>query len=266
VRLVVESRPESVTLVRSMLAAFAEAAAIDEGHHNALRTSISEASNNVVVHAYPDTGPLSVALASWDSCVDVLVEDHGGGIHRVIPSNDRMGLGMAVISSLADRAEFSHGPEGGTQVHLVFGQGQAATLGRKAPDHLPEPDALTGDVVVSVEPGALLGPVLGRLSRAVAAQSHFPVNVIPLLSDVTDALADIVNSLIDVDADAVHFSISPSPHRQRLCIGPLPAGTAQSAADELDPRALGDLVDDVTVEDREGGDFICVSVVDGSGR
>jgi serine/threonine-protein kinase RsbW len=52
VRLRLESRPQTLTIVRGMLGGVAELLAIDPELLDDLKTSVSEACNNVVLHAY----------------------------------------------------------------------------------------------------------------------------------------------------------------------------------------------------------------------
>lgn len=267
--LALNSRPESVTLARSMVAGFAEGTGLNEPLLNALRTAISEASNNVVLHAYDGVpGPLSVSMAIVPEGVDVLVEDRGGGIRKIVPSANRIGLGMAVISSLADRAEFGRRPGGGTEVRLLFHRrdGTAPTDVRFEHDeHLDPPPALPGDVVAAVSPAPLLPHVLGRLSRAVAAQSHFRVSRISELRAITDAIAAYAEH--HTEPGPVWFSLDASSRRLELSIGPLDqAGTAPAAGDSAGRLArLAALVDDMAVGHSGGHDFLRVVVVDDRG-
>ena len=52
VRLRLESRPQTLTIVRGMLGGVAELLSIDPELLDDLKTSVSEACNNVVLHAY----------------------------------------------------------------------------------------------------------------------------------------------------------------------------------------------------------------------
>jgi anti-sigma regulatory factor (Ser/Thr protein kinase) len=121
VRLELDSRPESVTLVRGMLVGIGEELALEAELLDDLKTAVSEACNNVVMHAYGDAvGPMTVDFELEGGQIEVSVRDHGGGIRGVSASHDRMGVGLAVISALADRSEFVNLPEGGTEVRMSF--------------------------------------------------------------------------------------------------------------------------------------------------
>jgi len=110
-----------VTLARSVLGAVGDALTLDTELLDDLRTAVSEACNDVVLHAYEaEPGPLIMTLAAAPAGVEVLVRDRGTGIHQVSPRDDRMGVGLPVISALADRTEFRSNPDGGTDVRMLF--------------------------------------------------------------------------------------------------------------------------------------------------
>ena len=78
--------------------------------------------------------------------MEISVRDRGGGIRGVSASHDRMGVGLAVISALADRSEFVNPPEGGTEVRMSFtGRGTKPALERAEAHDWPKD--LDGDVV-----------------------------------------------------------------------------------------------------------------------
>src|ERR1700738_4907038 len=114
VSLELDSHPGCVTLVRAMLSATSETLGFEPELLDDLKTAVSEACNNVVVHAYDGAaGPLSVALEVQDDTVEVVVRDHGKGIQQLTPSEERMGVGLAVMSALCDRVEFTGSSDGG---------------------------------------------------------------------------------------------------------------------------------------------------------
>jgi hypothetical protein len=163
-----------------MLAGVAESLAFDSELLDDLKTAVSEACNNVVLHAYGgEPGPLLVELMVSEVYVEVMVRDLGSGI-QYVASDDRMGVGLAVISALAARAEFLSVPGGGTEVRMSFsraGPGRQG-LGRAVESEPGEepPIRLSGDVVLTVTPVSLLTGSLGRLARAVAAGARFSLD------------------------------------------------------------------------------------------
>jgi serine/threonine-protein kinase RsbW len=220
VRLDVESRPESLTLVRSLLGAVGDTLLLDPEFMDDLRTAVSEACNNVVLHAYElGAGPLTVSLLATPEGVQVLVRDSGAGMRRVSPRADRMGVGLAVMGALAERMELRTNPGGGTDVRMWFTHADvdldAFSENQK---WIPEPAPLSGDIVVSVKPVSLLAPVLARLTRAAAAQSRFTTDGIAEIAAVTDAVAAYAAEVSS--GDPVDFALSTTTRRLELTAGP----------------------------------------------
>jgi anti-sigma regulatory factor (Ser/Thr protein kinase) len=257
-----------VTLVRSVLAGLGDALALDPELLDDVKTAISEACNNVVLHAYGDEpGPLLVELAIGRDRVEALVRDHGRGINQVAASEDRMGVGLAVISALATRAEFLSEPGGGTTVKMSFAGG-GALLERAdvSLDTAAAPAQLSGDVVATVAPVTLLAGVLGRAARATAARAHFTVDRFSDLALVTDALGKHAEQ--SADGAPIGFSIRSEPRRLELTVGPLRAGTGArlSAGDGARDQTttIGLLADDLSVEPAGSHELLRVVVTDRS--
>ena len=81
VRIVVSSRPENVAIVREVLAGLADSIDIDTIED--VKVAVSEACNNVVVHAYDERGgPLEVEVFVGRHELDVVVRDYGVGSAR----------------------------------------------------------------------------------------------------------------------------------------------------------------------------------------
>jgi anti-sigma regulatory factor (Ser/Thr protein kinase) len=269
VNLELMSRPECVTLVRSALSGLGERLEFEAELLDDLKTAISEACNNVVLHAYDgEPGPLRVTLVVTRDGVDVLVRDHGSGIRRVSSASDRMGVGLAVISALADRAQFDSGPDGGgTDVRMFFSRGGA---GLDLPDGLltntpqDDPIPLEGDVVVSLAPVAILGSVFGRITRAIAAGSHFSVDRFSDLYPITDAIA--AHAERAGTGGTITCSINSQSRRLELSVAPFVAGSGaefeREAGATRGATPLGGLADEVEVEPLDGSELLQVVVID----
>jgi len=258
-RLEVESRPESVTLVRSVLSALAEHYELDDELADNLRTAVSEACNNVVLHAYPGApGPMVVSINAVDEILEVIIEDRGAGITHVDVSEDRMGVGLAVISALADRAQFQKGPDGGTTVRMSFDS--RARSGLPVPDQdraqealnglPPAGPRLTGAVVAWVTPVSLLPSVLGRLLRAVAATSRFTLAGVSDMFAVCEAISAYAKEAAQLET--VCLAIDASAGRLQLTAGPFVEPDALNA--DAGRRGLrSDLEDAVDAVDSVSG-------------
>jgi len=96
-----------------------------------LKTAVSEAVTNCIVHAYPDkVGPVTMTIAVYpDREVRITVADQGVGIpdiHKAMEPlyttgnpEERSGLGFAVMQSFMDKVTVRSRPGHGTRVVLV---------------------------------------------------------------------------------------------------------------------------------------------------
>lgn len=246
-----DSRPRSPTLVRAVLAAVGEAAALHQELLDDLRTAVSEACNNVVEHAYGgQIGPLDVRLRIDAGAVEVEVSDSGGGI-RGLRHDDQepAGFGLAIIATLASRSEFMEREEGGTAVRLAFRRDGAAQGDQRidggAPGMLSESPALSGDVVVSLSPPAALGRVLGRVARSLALLEHFSLDQLPDLTAITDALA---LQAVRAGGHEMSFAITSSTRLLELTLSPFAPGALGSAAAEAALASLAGRVHERRVQ------------------
>jgi serine/threonine-protein kinase RsbW len=142
VRLAVENLPENVSLVREVLAGLAGAVPLADGQLDDIKTVVSEACNNVVIHAYDGArGPLDVEIRVTDGTLEIAVRDMGGGLRPRSPSDDRAeGIGIPVIRALSDRVEFADGPGHGTEVRMQFDVPGARDLGPPTGADVPVPN------------------------------------------------------------------------------------------------------------------------------
>jgi serine/threonine-protein kinase RsbW len=265
-RLSLASSPENVLLVRQALSGLAEAIDLDPLELNDINTAVSEACNNVVVHAYEGReGPLEVDICAGAPSLRVLVRDHGRGIASTVMTADGEdgveqavgGIGLPVIRALARDAEFRDVEGGGTEVRMDFASARAGALQPPSPTDQPRlpaiaSEGLTSTMALTIAPSGLARTILPRLLCALAARAHFSTDRI---SD-TQLLADTLVAQTDGSLSAAHLgvAIGVAPRKLELRIGPLRSGRAgaivlDSTVDGLGP-VLARLVDahEVTVE------------------
>jgi anti-sigma regulatory factor (Ser/Thr protein kinase) len=267
VRLELDSQPEAVALVRAALSGIAEWRELDAELVNDLKTAVSEACNNVVVHAYEGPpGPLAVHVAADGAGLSTTVRDRGIGFQAVAAHAQGMGVGLAVISALAARAEFESPADGGTEVRMWFplGREESRPLAHfKSPlevsqspsefeggdhaqppyeyqDGLEHPDGeefpstfdLWGDVRVTVSPVSMTAQVLGRLARALAATARFSFDRFSDMYLVADAIG--AHAQRAAAGDRISFSLLRSAGGLRLTIGPFRTGSSAALAHRVD--------------------------------
>ena len=96
-----------------------------------IKTAVSEAGTNCIVHAYPDRiGPVTLCIAVYpERLVKITVMDKGVGIPDIGRAmeplfttgnpEERSGLGFAVMQSFMDKVKVSSQPGKGTRVVLT---------------------------------------------------------------------------------------------------------------------------------------------------
>lgn len=272
IRLELQSRPENVALVRAVVSGLAAATDLNEELTSDLKTAISEACNNVVIHAYDHIGPMLVEIEGLHDGINVTVTDSGSGITRVAGGQDRMGLGLALISALADRAEFVTPEAGGTEVRMWFARDTAIpeTSGSSTVWSRETAAKLEGDVIAWFSPVALMRFVLGRVVRSVAASARFSVARVSELREVNDALAEYVELAAD---GQVGVALSSETRRVSLTGGPL--WEARDPASNADPedagrlerrrQELAEIVDSLSMEPFDSAQLLHLELLDRSG-
>jgi serine/threonine-protein kinase RsbW len=269
VRLRLESRPQTLTIVRGMLGGVAELLAIDPELLDDLKTSVSEACNNVVLHAYGgEPGPMEVGLFIADDRIRVTVTDRGVGMIAPPATADAgQGIGLSVIRALTESVRFASAPNDGTEVQMDFAVAREGKKLLTAPAVAgPDgelPSAQEGEVVVSLSPVTLLPGVLGRLARTLAATAHFSLDRFSDVYLVTDTLA--AHAASAAEGDRIEARLRAEDRRLELLVGPFRKGTGsrldvRSADHPASPLVL--LSDQVSVEPAGDAERLRVLVID----
>ena len=274
VRLELTSRPEAARLVRSMSTAAGEALGFDPELLSDVNTAVTEACNNVIMHAYGDApGPMSVEFRARHDGVEARICDQGSGIRGSVPDHRGLKVGLALMSAVTDRAEFITLPDGGTEVRLGFrglarrpeslwsvnGRSADGSSAWQAELH----SGLTGDVVLTVSPVALLAPLLGRIGRALAPNAGFSLQRCYDVFRLSDALG--AHAERAADSTAISVALGARDSRLEFALAPLRVGTsAHLEQGGSPPRAdvLAALTEDVTVVTRDGHETLRVSMRD----
>ena len=129
VKITFPSRSVNEGFARSALSAFAAQADPTLDELADVKTAVSEAVTNCIVHAYANTiGPITLTAALYeDGTLRVAVADKGCGIPDVSKAMEplfttggaeRAGLGFAVMESFMDSVKGRSAPGKGTRVTL----------------------------------------------------------------------------------------------------------------------------------------------------
>ena len=123
------SRSANEGFARTVAACFAAQLDPTLDEVNDIKTAVSEAVTNAIVHAYPDTiGKVSVKLRLYeDNILEMVVRDWGVGIADVEQArepmfstggDDRAGMGFTIMESFMDRLRVRSVPGKGTTVTM----------------------------------------------------------------------------------------------------------------------------------------------------
>lgn len=123
------SRSSNEAFARSAVACFAAQMDPTMEELGDIRTAVSEAVTNAIVHAYPDTyGMISLRCRILkDNVLDIVIKDKGVGIGDIDQArrpmfttggSDRSGMGFTIMESFMTTLEISSAPGKGTTVHM----------------------------------------------------------------------------------------------------------------------------------------------------
>ncbi|MGC1852432.1 MAG: ATP-binding protein, partial [Solirubrobacterales bacterium] len=175
--MVLPAKSENIAVIRHALAGLAEEIGMDEPGLADLKTVVTEACMNVVVHAYQGhPGPLEVEAMPDGDGLTVVVRDKGVGIRPQADDSDRdsLRLGLSLIAALSGSFSISGGLDRGTEITMRVPMRGGGTNGSGDPVEMrPFPDARTEVVIDRSE---LLAPVLARVVGALAARRDLSVD------------------------------------------------------------------------------------------
>jgi serine/threonine-protein kinase RsbW len=254
------AKAENVAVVRHALAGLAEEIGMDKAGVADLKTVVTEACMNVVVHAYPEgMGPLMVEAEPDDEGLTVTVSDSGAGISPQANSERAsLKLGLSLIAALSSSFRISGGLDRGTEVMMHLPLRGGGTNGSGPADG--ERSVEMSSTEVTVGRSELLEPVLARLVGALAARRELPVERVSDAVLITDAIAGAAPGRF---ADGcIRLDLGESDSRLELRLGPMEKGSGAEIRRELEVPELGGsleaLADELAVDEANEGDYLIV--------
>lgn len=123
------SLAENESFARVVIAAFAVQMSPTVSEIADIKTAVSEAVTNAIVHGYEGTSGMVLLKARIDDhWLTVEVQDHGKGIgdieqamepfYTTHPEQERSGMGFAVMQTFMDELHVESSPGQGTTVHM----------------------------------------------------------------------------------------------------------------------------------------------------
>ncbi len=252
------AKAENVPLVRHALAGLAEALEMDPAEVADLKTVVTEACMNVVVHAYDDgkPGPLEVRAWPEPTSLIVTVRDFGTGIRPLADVEQRsLRLGLPLIAALTESLEISAAPGRGTHVmmRIPFAENGAE------PVTTPE---IADETLIGLPAGELLAPVLSRVISMFATRADLSVDQLSDAVLLSDALS--AGGPERFPGGTARMAISERDGSFELRVGPLDPGGAQRLLDGMRIPALDTsletLADEIRVEAVDSGELLVIRI------
>ncbi|MGB7588132.1 MAG: ATP-binding protein [Solirubrobacterales bacterium] len=254
------ARPENVAIVRHVLAGLAETLGMDEAGLADLKTVVTEACMNVVVHAYEgDPGPLSVDARPNADGLIVVVRDEGVGIRpQADVARPSLRLGLSLIAALSSSFSISGGLDCGTEITMSLPLRGGGARGTGPPNTIQS--VLPHRTEVVIDRHELLGPVLSRVVGVLAARHDLPVDRMSDAVLVTDAIAAAAPARFS--DGRVKLDLDDREEGIELRLGPMEVGGAAQVRKELQLPGVGGsleaLADELAVEELDDGEYLVI--------
>ncbi len=219
---------ENVALVRHVLAGLAEALEMQPAEIADLKTVVTEACMNAVVHAYKPDQPGLLEVEAWPEGenLQVTVRDFGVGIRPLADVEHRsLRLGLPLIAALTSSFELSGTPGTGTQVRMRVPFITPVTNGNGSEPPVAE------ETRIRLPSGELLAPVLSRVISMFATRANLSVDELSdavLLSDAISASG--TEGFLD---ETARIAIREEAGSFEVRVGPLAIGGGQRLIDGL---------------------------------
>jgi anti-sigma regulatory factor (Ser/Thr protein kinase) len=241
------ARAENVPLVRHALAGLAEELGMGPGEVADLKTVVTEACTNVVVHAYEpgEIGPLVVSAAPEEDAILVTVRDFGQGIRPLADVERRsLRLGLPLIAALSRGFEIEARTGGGTTVRMRM---PLSSNGRPAAD--AEQPVIADEMRIDIDTGEVLPPVLSRVISMFATRADFSVDRLSDAVLISDALS--AGARASFSGGSARITVSEDSGSFDVRIGPLEPGGGKGLLDGLRIPQLDATLE--TLADMTGG-------------
>lgn len=238
-------------LVRETLTGVGETIGLEGIDLNDVRTAVTEACNNVVLHAYDgEEGPLEVEIQLAAGAIEVLVRDRGVGLKPQVGADPWVvGIGLPVIQALVSQVEFADTEGGGTEVRMKFATPATRELTPLEDEEFEPPSLsraeLANTTTVTIAPASPLArTVLPRLLGVLAARARFSTD---RLSDAL-LVADALVAHAPAPGSPRHLTVAVSvlPRNLDLRLGPLETGLAQQLLSNSDIDGAGGVIEKLT--------------------
>jgi serine/threonine-protein kinase RsbW len=266
IRLVLPARSENVGVVRHALTGLADALGLEPSKVADVKTLVTEACVNVVVHAYDEEedGAMEVLASRGDGTLELVVRDFGHGFRprpHDVSQEPSLRLGIPLIAALAESFALHGNPGGGTELRMsiAIDAAQEGTKGadaRRFTEFRPETE-------LAVTDHDLASLVVSRVLSSIGSRADLSIDRMSDAILLGDAIASSPDSFVD---GRVQVALEDYDRAIVARIGPLKEGAAESFLASLEVPAVGaslrKLADEIEVESSVGGDHLRLRISD----
>lgn len=125
----IDAKLENEGFIRSMVAAFCVPLNPSLSDINDIKTAVSEAVTNSIVHGYQKkSGKIYVSVGLAEGVIEISIVDNGQGIEDIARARqpffttksreERSGMGFTLMESFMDELDVSNNDEGGVTVFM----------------------------------------------------------------------------------------------------------------------------------------------------
>ncbi len=258
----------NVALVRHAIAGIAADGGMDEERLADLKTVVTEACMNVVVHAYPvGTGLMRIEVSPEDDSLLITVSDSGAGIRPSVDLEENgtsLKLGFSLISRLCSSFAISGGLDRGTTVTMRLPMSGEESRPIAAAGE--ESENLPGEMRIVTSRPELLTSTLSRAVSAFGSRRELSIDQISDAMLLADAISAGVPAVFEGEEPGL--SISDGEGGIDLRIGPLTEAGAAHLREGLTLPGIGgsieSIADEVRTEKLDGGEYVVYRIA-GSG-
>jgi stage II sporulation protein AB (anti-sigma F factor) len=120
---------ENEAFARNVIAVFALNANPTLSEVSEVKTAVSEAVTNAIVHGYPDSvGSIDIEAELTDNVLHIIIKDYGVGISNLTealepfyttkPDDERSGMGFTIMKSFMDEVRVESKENEGTKIYM----------------------------------------------------------------------------------------------------------------------------------------------------
>jgi serine/threonine-protein kinase RsbW len=247
-QMTVLSKPENIAVVRHGLAGLAEGLGAEPDLVDDIKTAVSEAVTNAVVHGYPESvGPIDVEARVTERRLEIVVRDQGAGIQPRPLSDEETSLrvGLALIGALSD--EFVvRGDEGsGTELRISFDLDRGEGGHAERPEPLSVGSTLSEDqALIAIHSMVAGGDAIPKVLEMFVARADLSIERLSDAHVIGDFLSNWTWQA--VDHEPLEVAISDGEGRVEIRIGPLEPGVGRRMLESNALPGLGNTLEQIT--------------------